>query len=153
MTEPFKMILVATDFSEPAGLAVERAIDLAARYGASLRVVHAWDFPPIAYAAMGQMMVDVLPFEQAARTQLDALVKALGERGVAVESTLCQGVAWDQIVSLAKQVGADLIVVGSHGRTGVKRAVLGSVAERVVRHATVPVLTVHGPPSLDPVAP
>ncbi len=143
MIEPFKKILVATDFSECADKAMERALDVAARYGATVRVVHAWDYPAVAYAAMGTTMIDVLPFEQAAKAHLDALVASLAERGVAVEASLCRGVAWDQIVSLAEQLKADLVVVGSHGRTGIKRAVLGSVAERVVRHSTAPVLTVH----------
>ncbi len=143
MIEPFKKVLVGTDFSEAAGRAVERAVDVAARYGAKLHLVHAWDYPAVAYAAMGTTMIDILPFEQAAREKLDALVASLADRGVTVEASLCRGVAWDQIVSLVDQVAADLLVVGTHGRTGLKRAMLGSVAERVVRHATVPVLTVH----------
>jgi len=52
-------------------------------------------------------------------------------------------VAWDQILSVSEKIGADLVVVGSHGRTGLRRALMGSIAERVVRLSRVPVLTVH----------
>lgn len=141
MIEPFKRVLVGTDFSEHAERAVERAVDVATHYGAKLHLVHAWDYPAVAYPALGDM-IDVLPHEQSARDQFDALVASLALRGVVVDASLRRGAACDQIVSLVGQIKADLVVVGTHGRTGIKRVALGSVAERVVRHAPVPVLTV-----------
>ncbi len=143
MIQPFAKVLVATDFSEQAVQAVERAVDVAHRFNAALHVVHVWEIPVTAYGPMGVTTIDLsTPIEEAARTQLDAVVAGLRARGIDVESSLVQGVAWDGIVSLAERVGADLVVVGTHGRTGVRRVLMGSVAERVVRHAGCAVLTV-----------
>ena len=105
--------------------------------------MHVWEIPVTAYGPMGVTTIDLsTPIEEAARTQLDAVVAGLRARGIDVESSRVQGVAWDGIVSLAERVGADLVVVGTHGRTGVRRVLMGSVAERVVRHAGCAVLTV-----------
>lgn len=143
MIHPFKTLLVATDFSEPAGRAVERALDVARRYGASLHLVHVWEAPLIVGGAIAGTEFDWMTLlEQAARTQLDAVVEGLRAEGVHVTSSLRSGAAWDRIVTLAGEVEADLVVVGTHGRTGLRRAVMGSVAERVVRHSPVAVLTV-----------
>ena len=144
MISPFTKVLVGTDFSEPAARAVERAVDVAGRYGASVHVVHVWEIPLMAGASIASPAIDwITPIETAARAQLDELVEGLRAGKVNVNSTLCSGVAWDRILSVVEQVGADLVVVGTHGRTGIRRAFMGSIAERVVRLATVPVLTVH----------
>ena len=74
--------------------------------------------------------------------QLDALVASLVASTLEVSSMLVGGVAWAQIVDLIEPVGAELVVVGTHGRSGLRRVLLGSVAERVVRLSSVPVLTV-----------
>jgi len=143
MISPFTKVLVGTDFSAPAGRAVERALDVAKRYGAHLHVVHVWEVPLIVGAAFVDPLNDwITPLEQAARSQLDGVVGALRAEGVAVSSTLCSGVAWDRMLGLVEEVGADLVVVGTHGRTGIARALMGSIAERVVRLSPVPVLTV-----------
>jgi len=143
MLSPFKQVLVGTDFSAPAGLAVERALDVAKRYQARLHVVHVWEIPLVVGAAFVDPLTDwITPIEKAASTQLDAVVGGLRAEGVTVSSTLCSGVAWDRILGLVDEVGADLIVVGTHGRTGIVRALMGSIAERVVRLSPVPVLTV-----------
>lgn len=143
MIQPFKKVLVATDFSEPAGRAVERALDVARRYGAGLHLVHVWEAPLVVGGAISGTEFDwITPMERSARTQLDAAVEGLRAEGVEVTSTLRSGAAWDCIVTLADEVGADLVVVGTHGRTGLRRALMGSVAERVVRHSPVAVLTV-----------
>lgn len=143
MIQPYKKVLVATDFSEQATRAVERAVDLAQHYGAVLHVVHVWEIPVTAYGPMGVTTIDLsTPIEEAAKSLLDTAIAGLRARGIQVESTLTQGVAWDGVVSLAERIGADLIIVGTHGRTGVRRVLMGSVAERVVRHAACSVLTV-----------
>ena len=144
MISPFTKVLVGTDFSEPAARAVERAVDVAMRYGARLHVVHVWEVPIMAGASIASPSIDwITPIENAARAQLDEIVEGLRAGGVDVASTLCSGVAWDRIVGLVEPVGADLVVVGTHGRTGIRRAFMGSIAERVVRLSPVPVLTVH----------
>jgi len=144
MVKPFTKVLVGTDFSDGSGRAIERAADLAQRYGARLHIVHVWELPHVATS----LVIDPgfewhTPVEQAARRQLDALLETLRANHVEAESTLLGGVVWDQLVGAISPLGADLVVVGTHGRTGLRRALLGSVAERVVRFSSVPVLTVH----------
>ncbi len=144
MIKPFENILVATDFSDPACRAVERAIDLAGRYEAPLHIVHAWEFPLLGGGALVDPSPDWVPVvEESARAQLAELVDGLRGSKLEVTSTLVQGVPWDRILAVAQERSADLLVIGTHGRTGIKRALLGSVAERVVRHASMPVLTIH----------
>ena len=79
-----------------------------------------------------------------ARERLDAVVARARESGVAVESALREGTGWRQIEEFAREGAVDLIVVGSHGRRGLPHALLGSVAEKVVRTAQCPVLVVRG---------
>jgi nucleotide-binding universal stress UspA family protein len=80
--------------------------------------------------------------EGAARAAMDALAKRSKPAGVELSFVLRQGAAWSEIQAVAKEIKADLVVIGSHGRRGLSRALLGSVAEKVVRTAPCPVLTV-----------
>lgn len=144
MVKAFTKVLVGTDFSDGAARAVERAADVAQRYGARLHVVHVWELPHVASSLVINPGIDWhTPVETAARTQLDALLETLRANHVEADSTLLGGVVWDEIVGAISPLGADLVVVGTHGRTGLRRALMGSVAERVVRFSSVPVLTVH----------
>ncbi len=143
MVKPFTKVLVGTDFSECASSAVECAADVAQRYGAPLHVMHVWALPHVATSLVIDPGLEWhTPVEQAARAQLDALIERLRANHVEASSSLLSGVAWEQIVESIALFGADLVVVGAHGRTGLRRALLGSVAERVVRFSSVPVLTV-----------
>ncbi len=143
MIKPFEKVLVCTDFSEPASRAVERAIDVARRYEARLHIVHVWEPPITGGTAFTGPAVDwSAPIEESARAQLDELVAGLRSGKVDVTATLTSGAAWDRIIAVIETVHADLVVVGTHGRTGIRRVLMGSVAERVVRHSPVPVLTV-----------
>jgi nucleotide-binding universal stress UspA family protein len=81
----------------------------------------------------------------AARTALDRLVERSQGRGVPVDGLLREGVAWDEIARAGDDVEADIVVIGTHGRRGLTRALLGSVAENVIRTARRPVLTIRGP--------
>ena len=144
MIKPFETVLVATDFGEASYRVLERAIDLAQRYEARLHLVHVWEPPPLVDGALIEPTVDWgSPVEQAARARLDEVVDGLRSGKLAVTSTLATGVAWEQIIAVAQAQRADLVVLGTEGRTGLLRAVLGSVAERVVRQSPVPVLTLH----------
>lgn len=144
MINPFTKVLVGTDFSAPGARAIERAVDVASRYGAKVHVVHVWEMPIITGGALAELSVDwIAPIEKAAQAQLDDLVALLRAGGTEVASSLCCGVPWDEILALVDHVHADLVVVGTHGRTGLSRALMGSVAERVVRLSPVPVLTIH----------
>lgn len=144
----FRKILVPVDFSETSNFALDYAIDMATKLGASVTVMHAFELP--IYGFPDDALVasaEVAPGIVNGSTQ--ALAATLADRkksGVTLESALRQGPADKEIVDLARLAGADLIVMGTHGRRGLARALLGSVAEKVVRTAPCPVLTVHGPP-------
>lgn len=138
----FKNILVPTDFGEAAQRAEELACELASRFGATITLMHVWFVPTPAYAEAITLPLDQI--ERAAREKLDAEVKRVREKVTDVKSLLQPGVPWRSIVEAVEEHGFDLVVVGTHGRRGLPRFFLGSVAERVVRAAPVPVLTVHG---------
>jgi nucleotide-binding universal stress UspA family protein len=130
-------IVVPTDFSELSLRALEHARDLARLSGARLVVVHV-DPPLLAFA--------MTPHDPGAHlaTLWERLHKVCPRAtGLVVEHRLEEGFAADSIVRVAREVEADLIVIGTHGRTGAERAVLGSIAESVLRNATCPVLTVN----------
>jgi nucleotide-binding universal stress UspA family protein len=82
---------------------------------------------------------------EASRAGLDNVVGKRKGGKIQVDGVLREGVAWEEINRVADELDADLIVIGTHGRKGLARALLGSVAENVVRTATRPVLTIHGP--------
>jgi nucleotide-binding universal stress UspA family protein len=142
----FKHILAATDFSDFGQAAVGAAVDLAKQNGAALTLVHVVEIPTYAYAGMDVPVDLVTPVAEAARA---AMQKALDTVQLQIPSARAKlepsGVPWQRILAVAEQVNADLIVVGTHGRTGLRHALIGSVAERVVRHAHVPVLTIRRP--------
>ena len=141
----FKRILVATDFSESAQCAVNLALEMSQKFEAGLILVHCWEAPSYSYGGGLYASVDVItPIEHAASRCLEHALAELNTRAPAATSMLRAGAAWEEILLTAAEVHADLIVVGTHGRRGLSRALLGSVAERVVRMAQLPVLTVHG---------
>jgi nucleotide-binding universal stress UspA family protein len=143
--KPFKKILVPVDFSPHALEAIHAAADLSSRYDASVTIVHVYE--PVAYTLPeGYVLYTPKQLEELLR-EFDKLLasakrdaEAAGARRV--ESKQLQGVAAFEIVEFAKANDFDLIVMGTHGRTGVRHVLLGSVAERVLRKAPCPVLTV-----------
>ncbi len=144
---PIRRILVPHDFSDTANRALEYALDLATTLGASITVMHAYEVPIYGFPEGPVLTAEMAgQIEAAARTALDAVAKRASRPGVEVGSLLRQGAAWSEIQGAAKEAGADLIVIGSHGRRGLSRALLGSVAEKVVRTAPCPVLTVRDSP-------
>jgi len=138
-------ILVPVDFSPPSVEAVRVAADLARRYEASLEVVHAFHVQtyamPEGYVVPTQEQFDLIV--QHLEVQLADARKAAFEAGATnVEAKLLQGGPASEILRVAQDDKVDLIVMGTHGRTGVKHLLLGSIAVNVVRHAACPVLTV-----------
>lgn len=87
--------------------------------------------------------------ESTARLALNKESARLQDKGVPVGTVLDAGVPWEQIVEISKSLDAGVVVMGTRGRRGLPRAILGSVAEKVVRVSSIPVLTVHEPPSGD----
>jgi nucleotide-binding universal stress UspA family protein len=141
---PFKKILVPIDFDETSDRALDHALALAAQLGAEVTVVHVYGLPMYSppdgsYIPAVELSTAV---EAGARRQLDDLVQRRRAAGVKLDSVLRSGRAGDEICEAARETGADLIVMGTHGRGIVGRALLGSVAQSVVRFSPVPVLTV-----------
>ena len=142
-----KTILVPTDFSEDANAAIDAATSLAKTFGARIHVIHAYHMiVPMAASPMAGPVVIPEEFyaqlRENAETQVAELVERVRKSGVEVEGQAVLEPASMAIAAAAERVGADLIVMGTRGLTGLKHVVLGSVAERTLRHAPCPVLTV-----------
>lgn len=140
----FKKILCPIDFSPGADRALRLAVRLAGESGAQLVIAHAWYIPPSAYsieAPFPTFLIDQLVDD--ARKGLAAALHDATAAGVKqVSTTLLEGLPWSSITRELETADFDLCVVGTHGRTGLARVVLGSVAEKVVRHARCSVMTV-----------
>ena len=144
----FEQILVATDFSETSERALDIALEMARENGdADVTVLHTCEIPPSVYADQTFAIVDLLqPIVEGAQAKLDTFMGTVRDRYPRTRGVLKVGVAWEQILAAAAEVHADLVVIGTHGRRGIAHAVLGSVAEKVVRLSPIPVLTVRGRP-------
>jgi nucleotide-binding universal stress UspA family protein len=145
----FKHLLVPTDFGEAAGRALELAIALASPSEARLTLLHACWIPPMAYAGLdaGGLYWPTDAIANAAKKQLEgAVTLAKTKLGhPRIEPVVVSGSPWEQILAAARTRGVDLIVMGTHGRQGMAHALLGSIAEKVVRLSPVPVLIVGTP--------
>jgi nucleotide-binding universal stress UspA family protein len=139
-----RKILAAVDFSEYVDPVLDAAIGFARQFDAELHLVHAYDVQiPLmtAYAAV----IPAALIEEArdvAASKLNALARRVAAQGVAASSHVARAPAASAIVELAEELGVDLIVMGTRGRTGLKHVLLGSVAERTMRHAPCWVLAV-----------
>ena len=137
-------ILCPVDFSESSERASDYAVALARQLGAGVHFLHAWQMPVYAFpdgaVILGPDVVAQITAEL--QKSLDALVQRHQERDLSVEGHLAQGLPDREIVRMAEELGCELIVMGTHGRTGLPHLFLGSVAERVVRTSPIPVLTV-----------
>jgi nucleotide-binding universal stress UspA family protein len=104
---------------------------------------HAYEIPSLVYEGTMVSPVDLLtPVQEAAQKQFDAELGALRIRVPDAKGVLVMGVPWQEILKTVKDENIDLIVMGTHGRRGITRALIGSVAEKTVRMSPVPVLTV-----------
>jgi nucleotide-binding universal stress UspA family protein len=140
-----KNILVATDFSEPSAVALAYGRDLARSYSSRLHVLHVVEDVMMRYSPeIGFAVPDLQKdLEKAARRDLDALITADDRNTLSVVPVVESGVnIAAAVTTYAAQHAIDLIIVGTHGRGAVKQFLMGSVAERVVRTASCPVLTV-----------
>jgi nucleotide-binding universal stress UspA family protein len=136
-------ILVATDFSEPSERALDLAVELATQFDAALTVVHVVEVPSYVYTETTYASANVIgPLNQAARERLDGLIARTRERLPRAQALLRSGTPWEEVLGAARDTTADLVVVGTHGRRGVKHLLIGSVAEKIVRTSPVPVLSV-----------
>lgn len=139
---PIKTILHPTDFSDASEHARQMALELARDYGARLVLMHAVE-PPVYYGEFG---VNFTAPPDHLGTADDKLV-GLAEEGapVTIEPLTVEGIAASEILRVATERHCDLVVIGSHGRSGLGRVLMGSVAEEVARKSPCPVLIVRSP--------
>ena len=144
-------ILVPIDFSGCSTAAVEYAAFLAASFGASLELLHVLE-PRLAVTGEAVIIDPGYPAEtlaeharRIAAEELEHVAARLARRGLAVRTGLENGTAWERIVRAA-ETRAELVVMGTHGRTGLSRFLLGSVTDKVVQRSPVPVLTIRDTP-------
>lgn len=147
----FQQIVVPTDFSEHSLRALGYAVEIAERFSSSLKLIYVIE-PLLQAADVAWTSVD---FEQlnsshkeAAERRLQELVDERVPKGIAVESEILFGKPFVEILKLAKSDNADLIVMATHGRGAISHLLMGSTAEKVVRKAPCPVLTVKHPKQL-----
>jgi nucleotide-binding universal stress UspA family protein len=141
-----KTILVPTDFSEPASAALDYAVTFAEKTKAKVYLLHAYQLPVMGFPD-GMIVASDLTGRilGAANKALDECMTKYAGRDVEMVPLVKQADPREAVIAVAKDVTADLIVMGTHGRRGIARALIGSVTESVVRTSPVPVLTVHGP--------
>ncbi len=139
-----KIILAATDFSAAGDHAVDYALELGAALGATVHLLHVYA-PPVSPEAADVAVLASGKVENSALDSLGRLVAPHADKIPHGELLVMIGDPRAEIVHTAERLACDLIVLGTHGRRGFKRMVLGSVAEMVVRTARCPVLTVHPP--------
>lgn len=135
-----KRLLVPYDFSEHSRKALDTALALARHFGSEIILANVLE-----YEGFG---VDSVAFPLEAwwadreETTTEALKKLALDTGLKVTPIVCSGRAWDEVVRIAQEMKVDLIVIATHGRTGLRHFLIGSVAERIVQHAPCPVLTI-----------
>jgi len=150
---PFRRILVTTDFSETSLGAFPVAVEIATHFQAELLLVHVlpvdaptpWDIPP--YADFGLASLPLPEYETQVRQEVDRRLSVLAAKHAQTAKVRClvsRGDAAAEIGRLAAEEKADLIVLATHGWTGWRHLVFGSVAEKVLREAPCPVLSVRG---------
>jgi nucleotide-binding universal stress UspA family protein len=151
-----RKILVPTDFSDCSRAAFERALAIAKVLGLEIELLHVFDLPTI--AGVGDVLIALpdQPYMRAREWMEEEAAKAMS-KFTAEFDTYCvpvctrveSGRAEETILTIAREGGFDMIVMGTHGRTGLSHLFLGSVTEHVVRLACCPVLTVKAPPAVD----
>jgi nucleotide-binding universal stress UspA family protein len=140
-----KKILCPVDFSTGAMRALDKARELALALGAELEILHIHQIPVFGLPQAEAMITPSFKAELAEKAErhLTSLKETIARPGLVVTTKLIEGYPAEAIAERARETSAEMIVMSTHGRTGFRRFLLGSVTERVVRVASVPVLTVH----------
>jgi nucleotide-binding universal stress UspA family protein len=143
-------ILCPVDFSECSDHALRYAQDLAEAFGAELKLLHVVEvpfLPSYSMAGVPDLSMPIEQLEEGAREHLEKVLERTRQQveGIEVSGEVRPGTAFVEIIDTAREMDADLIVMGTHGRSGLKQLLIGSVAEKVVRKAPCPVLTVKHP--------
>ena len=146
--KPFTKILIAIDFSENSDCAFDYALTLATRFDAELTIMHVINEPVdlrgfyVPHISFEQLEKEI---EESADKMMDTFCSSKLGAFINYKKSIVTGIPYDEITEAASKIGASLIVLGTHGRTGLDRILFGSTAERVVRSASCPVLTVRLP--------
>lgn len=145
--ESIKKIICPVDFSKGSEAALDRAVELARGLNADIELLHIYQLPVLALpdAPITANPEFVATLTNRAQEALDEYSTKLRHQGINVSTRVIEGNPAAAIAERAQQTPGSMVVLGTHGRSGFKRFLLGSVAERVVRIATVPVMTVHLP--------
>ena len=144
----YRRILMATDFSPVSEAAVEEAARLARESGATLWVLHVYENPAVVappYAPAESYLESLVAARTEAESRMQRLLSRDALRDMPIRAVVTKGLPGTQIVETAIREGVDLIVMGTHGRRGVSRVLLGSVAAMVIAVAPCPVLTIRTP--------
>jgi nucleotide-binding universal stress UspA family protein len=145
----FKEILVPVDFSEHSTAALKAAVELARVFDSKLHLLHCYQINPGGLSPYGIAIPEgyFTDLRDAASRQLADWQDKHVPAGIPVDASTMSEVPSEAIVKTAKEIGADLVVMGTRGLTGFKHVTLGSVAERTIRFAPCPVMIVHAPGS------
>lgn len=139
-----KNILLPTDFSNLSLTAAEYAVELAKQYNAKIHLLHVLEkIPPILTIRSLDLSQEKIlkSIEEDAKKSLDGAVIKINKRNdIKIEPVLKKGIDYEEIVKYSKEYKMDLIVIATHGRTGILQTLIGSVAEKVIRYAKCPVL-------------
>lgn len=140
-----KKLLVPTDFGTGSDHALAYAVELAKAFGAEITIMHAYELPLVGFPDGALVATPDLAsrISEGAAIGLAKTIEPFAKSGVVMSTLLKQGPTWRSVIDTASEIEAGMIVMGTHGRHGLPRALLGSVAEKVVRAAHCPVLTVH----------
>lgn len=142
-------ILVPTDFSKSSQNALTYALAFAGKFGAEIHLLHVVQdialFIPEAVMPSVPISPPAEQFRAAAQSALERAIAEQAKSGVTIHAEVCEGLSHQEIVRFARDKNIDLIVMGTHGHTGLAHVFMGSVAEKVVRRAPCPVLTVRHP--------
>lgn len=143
-------ILVPIDFSRPSLEALESALDLAEALGATVDVIHVVDVAKLVQVAGPPTRLETIRHAEhrVAQRRLDKLRRTVEPRRCEIRYALTAGAPHRMILDAARKLGIDMIVMATHGRSGLPRLLLGSVAEKVVRAAACPVLTIRPRPKI-----
>ena len=142
----FQHVLVPVDFGEAMQAGIDVAVALAQKLDARMTLIYAFDLTPFAAITPFAPPIDLEPLIASSERELGKVLAKVRAEWPQTEAVLRRGPPCDAMLEVAEARGCDLIVIGTHGRRGVSRALLGSVAEKVVRMSPIPVLTVHPGP-------
>jgi len=146
--KPFEKILTAIDFSESSDFAFEYALTLARQFQAELTVMHVINEPVdlrgfyVPHISFEQLEKEI---EEGAEKMMEKFCQTKMGDFTRYTTAVVAGIPYEEILRKAEETGASLIVLGTHGRTGIDHLIFGSTAERVVRSAACPVLTIRLP--------